>query len=149
MKSDNIIAKILLPLPFNDGFIYFIKSDYNPQIGDIFQIPFGKKQLFGILIDILEQIPDNIKEDKIKFAQDKLSDFKIDSKLIEFFFWVAKYNLAPAGLIAKLSIATFLKNSNKKLNQIIFKINEDCNFEGKITPKRQIILDFINKSEKT
>jgi primosomal protein N' (replication factor Y) len=133
-------------LPFNDGFIYFIKSDQNPKIGDIFQVPFGKKTIFGIIIDILEEVPKNIARSKIKFAKEKIKDFSLDPKLINFFFWVANYNLTPAGLILKLSIATFFKNSNKKSTEIIIKINKDYDFNNKITQKRQRILDFIDKS---
>ncbi len=148
MVNDNFITNILLPLPFNDGFTYFIKPEYNPKIGDIFQIPFGKKKIFGIVIEFLEEIPTNITKSKIKFAEEKLPEFSLDPKLIDFFFWVANYNLAPAGLIAKLSIGTFLKNSNKKSNETIIKINQNYDFTVKTTIKRQKILDFINKSKK-
>ena len=50
----------------------------------------------------------NILED----LQKKIYEFNPD-----FIFWSANYNLAKAGLVAKLSIATFLKNSNKKINR--------------------------------
>jgi primosomal protein N' (replication factor Y) len=146
MIRDNIIAKILLPLPFNDGFTYFIKKEENPKIGDIFLIPFGKKKIFGIIIAILDEIPTDIAESKIKFSEEKLKDFALDPKLIEFFFWVANYNIAPAGLIAKSSIAVFLKNSGKKSSEIIVKINEEKEFPDKITEKRQKILDFLTNS---
>ena len=144
----SLIVKILLPLPFNDGFIYFIKKEKDPKIGNIFQVPFGKKNIFGIITEILDEVPKNIKESKIKFAQDKYPTFSIDQKLIDFIFWSANYNLAKAGLVAKLSIATFLKNSNKKSTEITFKVNENHNFCEKITEKRQKILDFIGKSRK-
>lgn len=149
MLRDNIIVKILLPLPFNDGFIYFVKKEDDPKIGNIFSIPFGKKKIFGIIIKILDEIPNNIIESKIKFVEEKFKDFSIDPKLIEFFFWVANYNLTPAGLIAKLSIATFLNNSHKKSTEIIIKINENYQFPSKVTKKRQKILNFLTNSPQT
>ena len=33
MVNDNFITNILLPLPFNEGFTYFIKPEYDPKIG--------------------------------------------------------------------------------------------------------------------
>ncbi len=57
----SLIVKILLPLPFNDGFIYFIKKEKDPKIGNIFQVPFGKKNIFGIITEILDEVPKNIK----------------------------------------------------------------------------------------
>ena len=149
MISNNLLVKILLPLPFNDGFIYFVKKNQNPKIGDIFQIPFGKRKIFGVITEILDKIPENIAESKIKFAESKYPNFSLDRKLIDFIFWVANYNLAPAGLVLKLSIAVFLKNLAKKSTEIIFKINENYDFSQKITEKRQKILDFINDSSKT
>ncbi len=89
-----------------------------------------------------------LKESKIKFAQDKYPTFSIDQKLIDFIFWSANYNLAKAGLVAKLSIATFLKNSNKKSTEITFKVNENHNFCEKITEKRQKNSGFYRKIKK-
>ena len=89
MISNNLLVKILLPLPFNDGFIYFVKKNQNPKIGDIFQIPFGKRKIFGVITEILDKIPENIAESKIKFAESKYPNFSLDRKLIDFIFWVA------------------------------------------------------------
>ena len=68
MISNNLLVKILLHLQFNDGFIYFVKKNQNPKICDIFQIPFGKRKIFGVITEILDKIPENIAESKIKFA---------------------------------------------------------------------------------
>lgn len=148
MPNDKIIAKILLPLPFDDGFIYFIEQIENPKIGDIFQVPFGKKEIFGIIIEILKQIPDNIDQKKIKFVKNKYPKLSLDPKLLDFFIWVANYNLAPLGLILKLSIATIIKNYHKTSAQILIKFNNNYNFQGKISKKRQEILDFLQNETK-
>jgi primosomal protein N' (replication factor Y) len=105
------IYQILLPLPFNEGFSYFAPDGLLPKIGDVVKVPFRSKELSGVVIDKSENL-NNINEKKIKTIISKREDLTLSPKLLELINWVAAYNMAPKGLILKLTIA--ILNSAKE-----------------------------------
>jgi len=54
-KITKPICQILLPLPFDYGFSYFVPDNLLLEIGDVVKVPFRKKELFGVVVGLENQ----------------------------------------------------------------------------------------------
>jgi primosomal protein N' (replication factor Y) len=114
------IVEIMLPVPFNYGFSYFVPEDLNLdldldldlnlEIGDVVKVPFRNQEMFGVVISFDQK--NDVDEKKIKSIINKEEKIKFSPKLLEFIDFVASYNLIPKGLVLKLSLA--ILNSSKE-----------------------------------
>ena len=95
------IVGVLLPLPFNEPFDYQIDSEV--KIGQLVEVPFGKDKQIGMIYSLEKTSSLDIA--KIKYVT-KVFDYPpLSSNIIKFMEWVAKYNMAPVGLILKMVIS--------------------------------------------
>ena len=103
-------AQILLPKIFNFPFTYKSKIDTN--VGDLVEVPFGKKKELGVVWKNNYIEPKNI---KLKNINNKFN-YSIDKKLVDFIEWFSAYNMVPIGLTLKMVIGSndeFLKKNDK------------------------------------
>ena len=120
---------VLVPKIFNFPFTYDSGALKNLKPGDIVLIPFGKNEEIGVVWDKIQ--PSN-KNFKIKKIKNKISNFKINKKLINFINWFSAYNLASKGMVLKMCLGD-KKNPTKieelkreKFNKKIkFILNKD------------------------
>jgi primosomal protein N' (replication factor Y) (superfamily II helicase) len=110
-------VQVLLPKIFNFPFTYNCnQNSLNP--GDFVEVPFGKKNEVGVVWSgkII-----NLKNIKIKYINKKIKNFSLDQKLMDFLEWFAVYNMAPLGLVLKMSIGNnhnFFDKNDKDFNQL-------------------------------
>ncbi len=109
-KNPNLLCQILLPVPFDYGFSYFVAEDLLLEVGDIVKVPFRNKEIFGVVVGFDQE--NNVDEKKIKTVIAVDQRIKFSRQLLEFISWVAGYNLIPQGLVLKLSLA--ILNSSKE-----------------------------------
>ncbi|MES2677864.1 MAG: primosomal protein N' [Pseudomonadota bacterium] len=159
------LVEILLPTPFNYGFSYFVPEGLELEIGDVVKVPFRSKEMFGVVVSRKSLVDSGLDERKIKTVIGVEEKIKFSAKLLEFIDFVAAYNLAPKGLVLKLSLA--ILNSSKevkrkklvaeKLIKIALKsLNENQQkaadlLLGKVAERKfsTILLDGITGSGKT
>ena len=91
-------AQILLPKVFNFPFTYNSKT--KGKIGDLVEVPFGSKKEIGVIWKNNYSEPHNIKIKDIN----KVTEFSIDKKLVDFVEWFSSYNMVPIGLALKMVI---------------------------------------------
>ena len=91
-------AQILLPKVFNYPFTYNSKT--KGKIGDLVEVPFGSKKEIGVIWKNNYSEPNNIKIKDIN----KVTEFSIDKKLVDFVEWFSSYNMVPIGLALKMVI---------------------------------------------
>ena len=105
---------VLLPKIFNYPFTYDSGSIKSLKAGDIVVVPFGREQEIGVVWD---KIQPTIKKIKTRKIEKKIENISINEKLIKYINWFSMYNLAPKGLILKMSLID-KKNilENKKSN---------------------------------
>lgn len=95
------IVGVLPALPFDKPFDYKVNREV--EIGQIVEVPFGKIRQIGIIYSL--QSSSEIETDKIK-SVDKYFDFPpLKSELLRFIEWVAKYNMAPLGMVLKMVLS--------------------------------------------
>ena len=124
---------VLLPNIFNHPFTYEFDKKLSP--GTYVKVPFGKKDLTGVVWNLFEKkIQKKFKLKKIKSII-QINPLKIET--INFLNWFSNYNLVPIGMclklhllggdaITKLDDKEYLIFNNKKTRQN-FKLSEDQN----------------------
>ena len=106
------ICQILLPVPFNYGFSYFVPEGLDLKTGDVVKVSFRSKEIFGVAVGLNQE--NDIDEKRIKtiiYVDEKI---KFSTNLLEFIDFVAAYNLAPKGLVLKLSLAILNSSQEAK-----------------------------------
>ena len=123
---------ILLPKIFNHPFTYlnYPQNIKNLNQGDIVIVPFGKKKEVRVVWDKLNNTD---KKFKLKKIEKKISNIRLDKKIIKFINWFSTYNLVPKGMILKMCLGN-LKNfdevkQKKKIKTKIKKIKYLLNTE--------------------
>ncbi|WCR53376.1 MAG: Primosomal protein N' [Wolbachia endosymbiont of Ctenocephalides orientis wCori] len=135
---------ILLPLPINQLFSYAIEENTEVLIGDYVIVPFGKKRLIGIVWKYSDK-----NDRKLKFIEQKIDLPSVSPKLMAFAEWVARYNVIPLGMLAKVIMGGVLKVNNvdklvcAEQEQEISEINYQLNAEQQAASNR--IISSLNK----
>ena len=124
---------VLLPNIFNHPFTYEFDKKLSP--GTYVKVPFGKKDLTGVVWNLFEKkIQKKFKLKKIKSVIE-INPLKIET--INFLNWFSNYNLVPIGMCLKLHLLggdaitkfddqEYLIFNNKKPRKD-FKLSEDQN----------------------
>ncbi len=129
---------VLLPLPIDQLFSYAIKENTEILIGDYVVVPFGKKRLIGIVWKYGGK-----GNRELKFIEQKIDLPNIRPKLIEFAEWVARYNLIPIGMLAKMIMGGVLKVD--QVNKLVCteQKQEISNISCRLSAEQQIASDKI------
>ncbi len=118
---------VLLPNIFNYPFTY--ESDKELKPGTYVIVPFGKKNLTGVVWNTFEKkVQKKFKLKKIKSVID-VNPLKIET--INFFNWFSSYNLVPIGMTLKLHLFSgdAIAKFNDKEYQIFNQKKITQNFE--------------------
>ena len=124
-------VQVLLPKIFDFPFTYH--SNQIPlKIGDLVEVPFGKKNEIGVVWKNNHSDPKDI---KIKNINKKIKNYSIDKKLVDFIEWFSIYNIVPIGLVLKMTVGikdNFTKKEDPNIDLIkkkvkSFKLNDEQN----------------------
>ncbi len=140
----NKFAKVLLPLPFNKPFDYAVTEGKSYNTGDYVLVPFGRKQLWGVIWELTDK-PD-IDKSKIKtiVASAEESGLKIPAfseKLKKLIEWQADYTVEEKGKVLGLCLnGKFFKEVKER------KAKAES---SKLTAKSEVKLSQEQNSVKT
>lgn len=99
----NRYTTILLPLPFDTGFTYHVPSEMTLARGDIVRVPFGRREVYGVVWG--EGEIGDTPAAKIKTVLAKADLPAFSSAFCQFLQWVADYTVAPLGLVLKMALS--------------------------------------------
>ena len=123
---------VLIPNIFDYPFTYNSNLKNSLKPGDYVKVPFGKKELIGVVWNFEETT-----KKKIKYREiiEKIDLPKMQDSMIKFINWFSKYNLVSLGMSLKMTMLSgnivekknqqnfnSLKYLNKKNN---FKLNNE------------------------
>ncbi|MCR5224875.1 MAG: primosomal protein N' [Alphaproteobacteria bacterium] len=101
----------VLPIgPFNTAFSY--KSEFELNVGDIVEVPFGRKSIIGI---VTNEAPDETIELK---SVTKKFGYNIGKVNYDFLEWVSSYTFIPRGQVLKMILCEKTVFSAKKNAEI-------------------------------
>ena len=124
---------VLLPNIFNHPFTYEFDKKLSP--GTYVKVPFGKKNLTGVVWNLFEKRVQ--KKFKIKKIKSIIEVYPLRIETINFLNWFSNYNLVPIGMCLKLHLLSgdaitrfddkeYLIFKNKKTTKN-FKLSQDQN----------------------
>jgi primosomal protein N' (replication factor Y) len=101
---------VLLPQPFDQAFTYIVPERVNVQAGDYVSVPFGKKQLVGVVWGESTGVLD---EHKLKIIEAKLDATPMAETMRQYIDWIAWYTLALKGAVLKMALPGELTKAGK------------------------------------
>lgn len=115
-------AEILLPTALDQFFTYSYEQDL--KIGNIVNVEFGKRKIWGVVVNInITQAP---KIDKIKNIIAINDNIYLNEKYITFISKLANYNMVSKGLVLKSFINILNSNKTKKEPELFIQnFNKD------------------------
>ncbi len=135
-------AQVLLPKIFNYTFTYN-SNQFSLKIGDLVEVPFGKKSEIGV---VWPGKISNLKNIKIKKINKKINNFSLNNELINFIQWFSAYNMMPLGLVLKMSIGNKLSLINKRDKDLDQKQKKTKKFE--LNEEQKKALNFLHSTGK-
>ncbi len=138
-----IFAKVLLPLALDEAFSY--KAESGIECGDVVCVEFGRKKIWGVVIEISKDAPSGIAMEKIKTILEKNSRLKLSENQIIFIEKLAAYNLASRGLVLRAFLGILNSDKVKKAPQaLVQKVDIEKFRLKKLLPKQQEIFDQLS-----
>jgi primosomal protein N' (replication factor Y) (superfamily II helicase) len=96
------IVEVLLPLALDQAYSYKVPAELDIKQGDVVSIPFGQREAIGVVWNTNNSI---LKHDKkLKSIIAKLDWPAISTNMQQFLEWIARYTLAPRGLVMKMAL---------------------------------------------
>lgn len=141
-----MLVGILLPLPFNQPFTY--KTDEQLKFGQLVEVPFGRDKQIGVVYELSPQ--NDVPAEKIKSIS-KVYDFPpLSEKLLKFIAWVARYNMAPLGLVFKMAISVKAAFEPSPLT-VLYKLSGKTLAEAKLknSDARWHVMDLLKHAPYT
>ena len=133
---------ILLPNIFDHPFTYEKKISNSLKVGDFVRVPFGSTEQTGVVWNFEEESKKKI---KLKQIIKKLDLPGMNTSMIKFIAWFARYNMVPLGMSLKMSLLSkdiVEKSFNQEFDQ--YKIGK-IRKKFKLNKEQQKSLDFLEK----
>ena len=93
------IADVLVPVAIDQAYSYRIPADLTLEAGDFVEVPLATRQVIGAVWDIRQGSGGNLKSVTAGFDCPPLS-----KNLRTFIDWVARWTLAPRGMVLRMSM---------------------------------------------
>ena len=136
-----MLYEVLVLAPFTKSFTYKSPKKINFTIGDIVEVPFGKrKSEIGLIINTTQVSKIRYPIKKIKEIKRNIANIKLDHNLIKFVSWVSEYNLYPKGIVLKMVLP--------KIEILDYKLKNENKFKNEIKNKNKLTKTILNKEQK-
>lgn len=138
-------AQVVLPLPLRQCFTYLIPENLSGSIreGEVIRVPFRRKEMTGVVIEIKTKPPPEVKEVKEIFG--KVSpQLVLPRLLLSFTRSLSEYYFTPWGEILQAALPPGYPKE-KQLRAKITPLGEKNLFTEKIKNQERIILSLLSK----
>ncbi len=139
-------AQVLLPLALDEAFSYQAESDV--ECGDVVCVEFGRKEIWGLVLEVSTQAPQNLDAKKIKAILRKNPRIKFNKNQIKFIETIASYNMASRGLVLRAFLGILNSDKVKKVADALQqKVNPAQFCLKNLSQKQQEIFDELRSLE--
>jgi primosomal protein N' (replication factor Y) len=143
-------APILLPVALDQTYDYLIPEDVEPEPGQFVLVPFGPQQRIGIVWDQPVEDPSApqkpVDPKKLKAIFTVLDVPPLPPSALRFAEWIAKYTLAPLGMVARMFMGTQALFEPVK-PRFGVAIVSDAGLPPRMTPARQKALEIARDGQ--
>jgi len=108
-------CNVALPVPLRTTFTYAVPESLREivQQGTRVIVPFRKKAMVGVVVELTDRAPEGTKIREITKALDRLP--ALTPKLIELGHWIANYYLAPIGEVFRAMLPPVIEMRTQRL----------------------------------
>src|ERR1700722_14239108 len=108
-------CNVALPVPLRTTFTYAVPESLREivQPGTRVIVPFRKKAMVGVVVDLSDRAPEDTKIREITKALDRVP--ALTPKLIELGHWIANYYLAPVGEVFRAMLPPVIEMRTQRL----------------------------------
>lgn len=148
MKNKQQYISVLLPLPLNQAYDYLPAKGVQFSLGDMVRVPFGKKFLEGVIIEIHDRTPE-VAQTRLKTVLETLNVPAFPPEALTFIRLMSHYTLSTLGSVLKLfmSVARVF-DPPKTQTYYSLPSNAFDNHSGKLTPLQKRICAVFHPQEK-
>jgi len=109
-----LYCNVALPVPLRTTFTYAVPETLCPQVqpGIRVLVPFRKKSLVGVVLEMTKTVPEGTKIREIQQVLDRVP--ALTPKLLELGRWIASYYLAPIGEVFRAMLPPATEISLKR-----------------------------------
>ena len=134
---------VLLPIPVSQYYEY-LSTELPLRIGDLVQVPFGKRQLPALVMGSSSGRVDTL---KLKSVINKYDLPSLIPEMMNFVIWVSAYNMVPAGSVLKMVLsAPDALLPPRRAKAFINAL--DVETQGiKLTPARKRVLEYLGNNK--
>ncbi|MGO1119834.1 primosomal protein N' [Rhodovibrionaceae bacterium A322] len=102
-SGDDVRVSVLLPLPLASAYTYLAPADLSLTPGDLVRVPFGQRDLCGVVWD---EAPDQkLAYNKLKSVLERFDLPPLPEAERRFVDWVASYTLAAPGAVLRMALS--------------------------------------------
>ena len=142
-------ARVAVPVPLYRLFDYAVDDEC--EVGSRVLVPFGKRQLVGIVVQVCIEKELEIPAEKLK----KLSvilDLKLFSKKqLQLANWIASYYQSPIGMVYELFLPIHLRQTKKLMpkGENFWQINQEIEefVQLERAPKQKKLFEFLKNCQ--
>jgi primosomal protein N' (replication factor Y) len=108
-------CNVALPVPLRTMFTYAVPESLRDivQPGTRVLVPFRKKAMVGVIVELIDRAPEDTKIREITKAIDRVS--ALTPKLVELGQWIANYYLAPVGEVFRAMLPPVIEMRTQRL----------------------------------
>ncbi len=142
-QDDFSYAEVLVTLPFGEAFDYRYSLNLPLQPGSVVQIPFGKRNLYGVVSTLKETTNTPLK--KIKDVISVVAWCALKEQDLTFLKWMSDYTMIPKGLVLKMFLSS---PSAFEPEKPLYAYEISKEFSGTLTDKQHLIIEWLQGKPK-
>jgi len=98
-------AEIAIPTPVDQAFNYAVPEGVEPPVGARVVVPFRRRQVIGICINLKDNPPSNLDANEIKKIEEVLDDEpSLAPSLVKLINWMSSYYCTPIGEVCRSAL---------------------------------------------
>jgi primosomal protein N' (replication factor Y) (superfamily II helicase) len=132
-----VIADVLIPLALDIAYSYKVPPGLVVEPGDVVHVPLAARETIGVVWKTRR----GASASNLKAVMSKADATPLSSTLCEFVDWVARYTLAPRGLVLRMALRAPEIERNERIAMGVRLVGAP---PARLTPARQRVLEILS-----
>ncbi len=132
-----VIADVLIPLALDIAYSYKVPPGLVVEPGDVVHVPLAARETIGVVWETRK----GASVSNLKAVMSKADATPLSSTLRDFVDWVARYTLAPRGLVLRMALRAPEIERNERIAMGVRLVGAP---PARLTPARQRVLEILS-----
>ncbi len=148
-------VQVALPLPLPDPLTYRVPAGFSPapQPGSRVQVPLGRRRVVGVVVDVVQR-PGGVEEPSVRELHSVVDPEPVlDSELLEFCRWAARYYFASWGEVLACAVPSFAGPGPQVARRLVLTARSLAHPEelqaacGRSVRRRELVDDLLGSKD--